>query len=99
MITAVYALLPLLVAVPLGRRTDHGRCAPLLVVSCALAGVLCGGLVLPVPVWALAAMLLALGFCLGVGRPLSMTTVVQAAPERARSTALALRLTGNLPHV
>ncbi|GFE18002.1 hypothetical protein Sgleb_60490 [Streptomyces glebosus] len=36
MITAVYALLPLLVAVPLGRRTDHGRCAPLLVVGVAL---------------------------------------------------------------
>ncbi|RSM79050.1 MFS transporter, partial [Streptomyces sp. WAC 01325] len=29
------------------------------------------------------------------GQPLSMTTVVQAAPEGARSTALALRLTGN----
>ncbi|WP_405410690.1 MFS transporter [Streptomyces decoyicus] len=71
-----------------------GRTA-LMAGSCALAGVLCGGLVLPVPVWALAAMLLALGFCLGVGQPLSMTTVVQAAPDRARSTALALRLTGN----
>ncbi len=52
-------------------------------------------MVLPVPVWALAVMLTALGFCLGVGQPLSMTTVVQAAPDRARSTALALRLTGN----
>lgn len=73
-----------------------GRTA-LMAGSCTLAGVLCGGLVLPVPVpvWALAAMLLAFGFCLGVGQPLSMTTVVQAAPERARSTALALRLTGN----
>lgn len=71
-----------------------GRTA-LMAASCASAGVLCGGLVLPVPVWALAAMLLALGFCLGVGQPLSMTTVVQAAPERARSTAPALRLTGN----
>ncbi|GAA2335105.1 hypothetical protein Scani_52420 [Streptomyces caniferus] len=50
---------------------------------------------LPVPVAGLAAMLAALGFCLGVGQPLSMTTVVQAAPDRARSTALALRLTGN----
>lgn len=29
-ITGVYALLPLFAAVPLGRRTDHGRCAPLL---------------------------------------------------------------------
>jgi MFS family permease len=40
-------------------------------------------------------MLAVLGFCLGVGQPLSMTTVVQAAPPAARSTALALRLTGN----
>ncbi|MFG2891725.1 MFS transporter [Streptomyces sp. NPDC048248] len=71
-----------------------GRTA-LMVGSCALAGLLCGGMVLPVPVWALAVMLTALGFCLGVGQPLSMTTVVQAAPDRARSTALALRLTGN----
>ncbi|WP_078866502.1 MFS transporter [Streptomyces sp. NRRL S-1448] len=71
-----------------------GRTA-LLAGSCVLAGVLCGALVLPVPVGALAGMLTGLGFCLGVGQPLSMTTVVQAAPDRARSTALALRLTGN----
>ena len=51
---------------------------------------------LPVPgVGAGARAARALGFCLGVGQPLSMTTVVQAAPDRARSTALALRLTGN----
>ncbi|NKQ28174.1 MFS transporter [Streptomyces galbus] len=67
----------------------------LLVVTCALAALLCAGVALPVPVWALGAMLAVLGFCLGVGQPLSMTTVVQAAPEDARSTALALRLTGN----
>lgn len=35
-ITGVYALLPLFAAVPLGRRTDHGRCAPLLPVGIAL---------------------------------------------------------------
>lgn len=69
--------------------------ATLLTATCLVAGVLCAGLALPVPVWALAAMLLVLGFCLGVGQPLSMTTVVQAAPDEARSTALALRLTGN----
>jgi hypothetical protein len=40
--------------------------------------------------------LFAAGFCLGVGQPLSMTTVVQAAPAEARSTALALRLTGTV---
>ncbi|GCD46949.1 MFS transporter [Streptomyces paromomycinus] len=71
-----------------------GRTA-LMAGSCALAGLLCAGLTLPAPVWVLAAMLGVLGFCLGVGQPLSMTTVVQAAPAAARSTALALRLTGN----
>ncbi|MGW2517781.1 MFS transporter [Streptomyces sp. NPDC001617] len=67
----------------------------LLTVTCLLAAVLCAGIALPVPVWGLGLMLAALGFCLGVGQPLSMTTVVQAAPDGARSTALALRLTGN----
>lgn len=67
----------------------------LLTVTCFLAALLCAGIALPVPVWALGAILTALGFCLGVGQPLSMTTVVQAAPDGARSTALALRLTGN----
>ena len=67
----------------------------LLTVTCLLAALLCAGIALPVPVWALALMLAVLGFCLGVGQPLSMTTVVQAAPDGARSTALALRLTGN----
>ncbi|GAA3307465.1 hypothetical protein GCM10020295_66400 [Streptomyces cinereospinus] len=45
MIAGVYALLPLFAAVPLGRRTDHGRCAPLLPAGvvlisggCALSG-------------------------------------------------------------
>ncbi|MFD3524072.1 MFS transporter [Streptomyces sp. NPDC058653] len=67
----------------------------LLTVSCLLGGLLCAGIALPVPVWGMALMLVALGFCLGVGQPLSMTTVVRAAPAEARSTALALRLTGN----
>ncbi|MEW1772319.1 MFS transporter [Streptomyces sp. NPDC086777] len=67
----------------------------LLTVTCFLAAVLCAAIAVPVPVWVLALMLAVLGFCLGVGQPLSMTTVVQAAPEGARSTALALRLTGN----
>ncbi|MEU6121677.1 MFS transporter [Streptomyces sp. NPDC047123] len=71
-----------------------GRAA-LLAATCLLGGLLCAGLALPVPVWGLALMLGALGFCLGVGQPLSMTTVVRAAPDGARSTALALRLTGN----
>ncbi len=72
----------------LGRRA-------LTAVTCAAAGLLCAGVALPLPVWALGVMLALLGFCLGVGQPLSMTTVVRAAPAEARSTALALRLTGN----
>lgn len=68
---------------------------PLLVVSCLCAGALCVLLAVHLPVWALALALVVLGFCLGVGQPLTMTTVVQAAPDSARSTALALRLTGN----
>ncbi|HWM38549.1 MAG TPA: MFS transporter, partial [Streptomyces sp.] len=67
----------------------------LLVVSCVVAGVVCALLAVPLPVWALALALVVLGFGLGVGQPLTMSTVVQASPERARSTALALRLTGN----
>ncbi|MGY6020778.1 MFS transporter [Streptomyces spinosirectus] len=67
----------------------------LLTVTCLLAALLCAGIALPMPVWTLGVLLAALGFCLGVGQPLSMTTVVQAAPDDARSTALALRLTGN----
>jgi len=67
----------------------------LLTLTCLLAALLCAAVAIPVPVWALGVILAALGFCLGVGQPLSMTTVVQAAPASARSTALALRLTGN----
>ncbi|MER5554248.1 MFS transporter [Streptomyces sp. NPDC002793] len=81
-----------LVMTPMLRRV--GRTA-LLSTTCLLGGLLCAAVALPAPVWGLAVMLGVLGFCLGVGQPLSMTTVVQAAPAAARSTALALRLTGN----
>ncbi|MFF6993959.1 MFS transporter [Streptomyces sp. NPDC008313] len=81
-----------LVMAPMLRRL--GR-AGLLTATCLPAALLCAWIALPVPVGAFAVMLAALGFCLGVGQPLSMTTVVQAAPDDARSTALALRLTGN----
>jgi MFS family permease len=46
-------------------------------------------------VWVLAALCVVAGFGLGFGQPLSMTLVVQLVPEHARSTALAVRLTGN----
>ncbi len=51
-----------LVLTPLLRTV--GRTA-LLTVTCLLAALLCAGIALPVPVWALAPMLVVLGFCLG----------------------------------
>ena len=46
-------------------------------------------------VWQLAVLSVAAGFAMGFGQPLSMTLVVQRVPTSARSTALAVRLTGN----
>ena len=46
-------------------------------------------------VWALALLGVVAGFGMGFGQPLSMTLVVQLVPEHAKSTALAVRLTGN----
>jgi MFS family permease len=46
-------------------------------------------------VWSLAALSVVAGLGMGFGQPLSMTLVVQLVPENARSTALAVRLTGN----
>jgi len=46
-------------------------------------------------VWWLAALSILAGLGMGFGQPLSMTLVVQLVPAHARSTALAVRLTGN----
>ena len=46
-------------------------------------------------VFALGVLSVLAGFGMGFGQPLSMTLVVQLVPEHARSTALAVRLTGN----
>lgn len=53
------------------------------------------GMTLTQELWVLAALTIAAGFGMGFGQPLSMTLVVQLVPESARSTALAVRLTGN----
>ncbi|NJP67855.1 MFS transporter [Streptomyces spiramenti] len=45
--------------------------------------------------WLMAPALAVGGFLLGIGQPLTMTAVVLAVPERARGTALALRLWAN----
>ncbi|GAB3208256.1 MFS transporter [Marinactinospora thermotolerans] len=68
----------------------------LIVVSAAGAAVALA--VVPLPLSGPAVMAVALGvggFLLGLGQPLTMTTVVRAVPASARSTALALRLMSN----
>lgn len=46
-------------------------------------------------VWLLAVLSIVAGLGMGYGQPLSMTLVVQRVPEHVKSTALAVRLTGN----
>jgi MFS family permease len=66
-------------------------------IAVSAAGSALAMAVLPVPdgVLALAAVLVAAGFLLGIGQPLTMSLIVQAVPDDARGTALAIRLTGN----
>jgi MFS family permease len=66
-------------------------------IAVSAAGSALAMAVLPVPDGApgLAAVLVVAGFFLGIGQPLTMSLIVQAVPEGARGTALAIRLTGN----
>jgi MFS family permease len=66
-------------------------------IAVSAAGSALAMAVLPVPEHAagLAAVLAVAGFFLGIGQPLTMSLVVQAVPDDARGTALAIRLTGN----
>ncbi|MFX4293562.1 MFS transporter [Streptomyces bohaiensis] len=69
-----------------------------LVIASALgSAVALGAVALPVADrwWLMAPALAIGGFLLGIGQPLTMTAVVLAVPERARGTALALRLWAN----
>ncbi|GAA0977615.1 MFS transporter [Acrocarpospora macrocephala] len=47
------------------------------------------------PLWILAALLLVLGFGLGVGQPLTMSWLAESAPPGLRGRAMSLRLVGN----
>lgn len=67
----------------------------LLAVSAAGSALLTAALPLAGGTAALAVLLAAAGFLLGIGQPLTMSMVVQAVPEGTRGTALAIRLTGN----
>ena len=66
-------------------------------IAVSAAGSALAVAVLPVPdgAAALAATLVVAGFFLGIGQPLTMSLIVQAVPDEARGTALAIRLTGN----
>lgn len=59
------------------------------------AAVALAGMTVTSDVWVLAALSVVAGVGTGFGQPLSMTLVVRLVPEHARSTALAVRLTGN----
>jgi MFS family permease len=66
-------------------------------IAVSAAGSALAMAVLPVPdgAAALAVILVVAGFFLGIGQPLTMSLIVQAVPEDARGTALAIRLFGN----
>jgi len=67
----------------------------LIAAGAAAAAAALVGMTITQDVWALAALSIVAGFGMGFGQPLSMTLVVQLVPEHAKSTALAVRLTGN----
>jgi len=67
----------------------------LLSISALAAAAAFVALTFTTDVWVIALLVVVLGFGLGFGQPLSMTTVVQLVPSYARATALAVRLTGN----
>jgi MFS family permease len=77
---------------PTVRRVGRARLISIGAVAAAVALV---GMTATQHVWALALLCLVAGLGMGYGQPLSMTIVVQRVPEHARSTALAVRLTGN----
>jgi MFS family permease len=51
--------------------------------------------VVPMPLWALAAVVVAVGFGLGAGQPLTMSWLAESTPPGLRGRAMSLRLTGN----
>ncbi|WP_433441129.1 MFS transporter [Nonomuraea sp. CA-141351] len=49
----------------------------------------------PMPLWLLGALLVVVGFGLGVGQPLTMSWLAESAPAGMRGRAMSLRLVGN----
>lgn len=67
----------------------------LLVTSTVAAAVALMSTPAPVPVWVLGVLLAVAGFGLGVGQPLTMSWLAEAAPPGQRGRAMSLRLMGN----
>ncbi|MPY98246.1 MAG: MFS transporter [Actinophytocola sp.] len=66
-----------------------------IVVSAAVATATMLAIVVSSGPFVLGVLMVLLGLTLGLGQPLTMTWVVEQAPQRLRATALALRITGN----
>lgn len=66
-----------------------------IVLSAGIAAVTGLGFVITSHPALLIALMVVLGLTLGLGQPLTMSWVVEQAPQRMRATALALRITGN----
>ncbi|MEV0972546.1 MFS transporter [Microtetraspora glauca] len=79
----------------LGRLSQAFGRRRLLVTSTIAAALALVATPLPVPVWALAGLLVAAGFGLGVGQPLTMSWLAESAPPGLRGRAMSLRLVGN----
>ncbi|WNV88907.1 MFS transporter [Umezawaea sp. Da 62-37] len=98
---AVGVLLTLRAVASMGSRLFLGRLAawlgrkPLLVGSIVLAAVGLVAAAVPMPVWLLGLVVLAIGLGLGVGQPLTMSWLAESTPPGLRGRAMSLRLTGN----
>lgn len=79
----------------LGRIAEAVGRRRLLVVSTAGAALALLAAPLPLPVWTLGVLMFAIGFGLGVGQPLTMAWLAEAAPPGLRGRAMSLRMVGN----
>ena len=85
----------------MGSRLFLGRLAHavgrrrLLVVSTTAAALALLAAPLPLPVWVLGGLMLVIGSGLGVGQPLTMAWLAEAAPPGLRGRAMSLRMVGN----
>ena len=79
----------------LGRLSRRLGRRHLLVGSIAVSALGLAVAVVHMPLWALAAVMVAVGFGLGAGQPLTMSWLAESTPPGLRGRAMSLRLTGN----